>query len=361
MYAFIVDSGIRATHTEFAGRVLTGINYVADANGTNDCHGHGTHVSGIVGGKTWGVAKDVTLVPVRVLDCNASGSTSNMIAGINWVAGQTALRPAVLNMSLGMASKSTTLNAAAAGAYNAGVTVVTAAGNSKTDACTFSPASEPTALTVAASTSGDAQDTSYSNYGSCVDLYAPGSNITSAWHTSDSATAALNGTSMAAPHVAGVAALAWAANGNTTPAEVSKFILSNATPNKLVNLGAGSPNLLVYSMAAGTPATPPTANVSVKSITARTTLTKTSWTAYATIAVRDAAGNAVPNATVTGTFTPGGDKSCVTGSTGSCELGNTAQSTKVTSVSIAVKNISGRFMAYQPSQNVYTSLTIAKP
>jgi subtilisin family serine protease len=167
-----------------------------------------------MGGSTWGVAKSVNLVPVRVLDCTGSGTLSGVIAGIDWVAGST-LRPAVANMSLGSA-KSSTVNAAVAGAYNKGVTMVVAAGNSNADACNYSPSSEPTAITVGATTNTDAR-ASYSNYGSCLDFFAPGTNITSAWYTGTTATNTISGTSMASPHVAGVVALALQANPHFQP------------------------------------------------------------------------------------------------------------------------------------------------
>src|SRR6185369_6941614 len=202
--AFIIDTGIRADHVEFTGRVFEGYSAIADGRGTDDCNGHGTHVSGTVGGTTWGVAKQVSLRPVRVLDCRGSGTWSGVIAGIDWVANNTAVRPAVANMSLG-GGKSTSVNAAVAGAVSKGVTMVVAAGNSSADACNYSPSSEPSALTVGATTSTDAR-ASYSNFGSCVDIFAPGSSITSAWNTSSSATNTISGTSMASPHVTGVAA-----------------------------------------------------------------------------------------------------------------------------------------------------------
>ncbi len=248
--AYILDTGILATHVEFTGRLKPGFNVIADANGSNDCHGHGTHVAGTVGGTTWGVAKGVSLIPVRVLDCNGSGSYSGVIAGIDWVANTTA-RPAVANMSLG-GGKSTAMNTAVKGAVGKGITMVVAAGNDSRDACNFSPASEPTAITVAATTSSDAKPR-YSNFGTCVDIFAPGSSITSAWIGANDATRTISGTSMAAPHVAGVVALALQANPGATPASVTTFLVTNATPNILTSIGKGSPNLLVYSLATSAP------------------------------------------------------------------------------------------------------------
>jgi aqualysin 1 len=175
--AFIIDTGIRADHAEFTGRLLPGFTSISDANGTSDCNGHGTHVAGTVGGTTWGVAKQVSLTPVRVLNCKGSGTWSGVIAGIDWVA-STTLRPAVANMSLS-GGLSASVNAAVAGAVAKGVTMVVAAGNSNANACNYSPASEPSAITAGATTSSDAR-ASYSNYGSCVDIFAPGSSITSA-------------------------------------------------------------------------------------------------------------------------------------------------------------------------------------
>ncbi len=248
--AYIIDTGIRLDHTQFTGRLKPGHNVIADANGTNDCHGHGTHVAGTVGGTTWGVAKGVSLIPVRVLNCAGSGDVSGVIAGINWVANNTA-RPAVANMSLG-GGKSAAMNAAVAGAVTAGVTMVVAAGNSNANACNYSPASAPTAITVAATTSADVR-ASYSNRGTCVDIFAPGSSITSAWASSATASATASGTSMAAPHVAGVAALALQANPAASPLHVTDFLINNASLNKLTSIGTGSPNRLVFSLATGAP------------------------------------------------------------------------------------------------------------
>ena len=204
--AYIIDTGIRATHTQFGGRVISGFTAINDGNGTNDCNGHGTHVSGTVGGSTYGVAKNVTLVAVRVLDCNGSGSNSGVIAGVDWVSSNhTAGQPAVANMSLG-GGASSALDTAVNNSINDGVTYAIAAGNSNANACNYSPARVANAITVGSTTSSDARS-SFSNYGTCLDIFAPGSSITSSWSTSDTATNTISGTSMASPHVAGVAAL----------------------------------------------------------------------------------------------------------------------------------------------------------
>ena len=184
--------------------MATGFTAINDGNGTNDCNGHGTHVSGTIGGTTYGVAKEVTLHAVRVLGCNGSGSTSGVIAGVNWVTANH-VKPAVANMSLG-GGASTALDTPSADSVAAGVTYAVAAGNSNANACNSSPARVSQALTVGSSTSSDARS-SFSNFGTCVDLFAPGSSITSAWITNNTATNTISGTSMASPHVAGVAAL----------------------------------------------------------------------------------------------------------------------------------------------------------
>ncbi len=359
VHAFIIDTGIRPDHVEFTGRLLPGYNVIADANGTNDCNGHGTHVSGTVGGTTWGVAKEVSLIPVRVLDCNGSGTTSGVIAGVDWVAGS-ALRPAVGNLSLG-GGASPSLNSAVAGAVVKGVTMVVAAGNSNADACNYSPAQEPSAITVGATTSSDAR-ASYSNYGTCLDIFGPGSSITSAWNSSTTATNTISGTSMATPHIAGVAALALAANPTASPAAVANFLIANATPNKLSSIGTGSPNLLVYSLASGMPTEPTTQVLAVKSLTGTSSnKAGTNWRAYATPTIRDLSGAVVANATVNGSFAPGGTSSCVTGRTGSCTMssGNISRSTSSTVMSVT--SVSGTNMSYDSSQNTVTTIIILKP
>jgi serine protease len=261
VHAYIIDTGIRGTHTQFGGRVSTGFSAINDGNGTNDCNGHGTHVAGTVGGATYGVAKDVTLHPVRVLDCGGSGSTSGVIAGVNWVT-QNHLSPAVANMSLG-GGVSTALDDAVRNSIASGVTYAIAAGNSNANACNGSPARVSQALTVGSSTNTDARS-SFSNFGTCVDLFAPGSSITSAWMTNDTATNTISGTSMATPHVTGVAALYLATDPNATPATVHAAVVNNASVNKLSGIGTGSPNRLLYSIFGSAPVdTPPTAAFTV--------------------------------------------------------------------------------------------------
>jgi subtilisin family serine protease len=203
--AYIIDTGIHITHNEFSGRASYGYDSVDNDANADDCHGHGTHVSGTVGGSTYGVAKGVSLVAVRVLNCSGSGTISGVIAGINWVTTAHTSGKAVANMSLG-GSVSTSLDTAVKNSIADGIVYAIAAGNNNRDACKFSPARVPEAITVGATTSSDGR-ASYSNYGKCLDLFAPGSSISSAWNTSDAATNTISGTSMATPHVTGVAAL----------------------------------------------------------------------------------------------------------------------------------------------------------
>lgn len=264
VHAYILDTGIRTTHTEFGGRASGAYTTIGDGNGTNDCHGHGTHVSGTVGGATYGVAKAVQLHAVRVLDCNGSGSTAGVIAGVDWVAANR-INPAVANMSLG-GPASSALDQAIQNAVASGVTFTTSAGNSSADACGGSPARVPVALTVGASTSTDSR-ASFSNWGSCVDLFAPGASITSSLAGSDTQTGQMSGTSMSAPHVAGAAALYLQANSGATPAAVASALTSNASSGKLTNVGSGSPNrLLNVAFIGGT--TPPSNAAPVAKFTA---------------------------------------------------------------------------------------------
>ena len=245
---YILDSGIRRTHQEFRGRVTAAFDAINDGQNTNDCNGHGTHVAGTVGGATFGVAKNVSLHSVRVLNCENRGSLSGIIAGVDWVTANH-IKPAVANMSLGSAA-SEAVDQAVKNSIAAGVTYVVAAMNENKDACGHSPARTENTITVGATTSSDSRS-SFSNFGRCVNIFAPGSRIVSASFASDSGTAVMDGTSMASPHVAGVAALYLEANPRATPAEVSRAILGNATVGLVSDTGAGSPNLLLFSQLDG--------------------------------------------------------------------------------------------------------------
>ncbi|MEO4206930.1 S8 family peptidase [Acinetobacter pittii] len=240
--AYIVDTGILSTHQQFSGRVLSGYTAISDGNGISDCHGHGTHVAGTVGGSTYGVAKNVSLVPIRILGCDGSGASSNVIAGLDWIL-KNGKKPAVVNMSLG-GEANTSLDSAVENLFNNGYVMVVAAGNSNTDACSSSPARVSKAITVAATDSTDTR-ASYSNYGSCVDIFAPGSQINSSWIGSNTATKVLNGTSMATPHVAGVVAEMLQSTPTATPQTISTNLLNQASSNVVKN-PSGSPNRLLY-------------------------------------------------------------------------------------------------------------------
>jgi subtilisin family serine protease len=239
--AYIIDTGINTGHVDFGGRATN----VYDSFGGNgaDCNGHGTHVAGTVGGATYGVAKGVRLRGVRVLDCGGSGTWSGVIAGMDYVANN-AVKPAVANMSLG-GGANTSVNNAATNMVNRGITVAVAAGNSNANACNYSPAAASGVLTVAASDINDAK-ASFSNYGSCVELYAPGVNTLSAWIGSTTATRTISGTSMASPHVAGVAALYLAGNPGAAPSTVNSWIINNATTGVITGNPTGTPNRLLF-------------------------------------------------------------------------------------------------------------------
>jgi len=244
--AYVIDTGIRTTHLEFGGRADMVYNAINDGN-TGDCNGHGTHVSGTIGGSTFGVAKGVSLHGVRVLDCAGNGTTSGVIAGVDWVT-RHGMKPAVVNMSLN-GSATQALDDAITSSIAAGFTYVVAAGNANWDACTFSPSRVQGAITVAASDNLD-QSAWFTNWGTCVDIFAPGVNITSAWGTGDNLIATISGTSMASPHVAGAAALYLETNRTASPSNVSGALVAGGTTNMLKNVYFGSPNLLLYTQVA---------------------------------------------------------------------------------------------------------------
>lgn len=253
-HSYIIDTGVFASHSQFTGRIGNGFTSIGDGNGTNDCNGHGTHVAGTVGGTTHGVAKGTTIHPVRVLDCGGSGAWSGVIAGMDWVR-VNHVKPAVANMSLGGGANSS-IDTALANLTNAGVVVVVAAGNQSADACNYSPARAPSAITVGSTVNNDSRS-SFSNFGSCLDIFAPGTSITSAWNTSTTATNTISGTSMASPHVAGAAALYLAVNPTASVSQVTTAVINASTPNKVTSAGSGSPNRLLYSLFSDTGGSPP--------------------------------------------------------------------------------------------------------
>lgn len=242
--AYVIDTGMRLDHSDFTGRVGWGAGPGGDVN---DCNGHGTHVAGTIGGSTYGVAKRVTLVPVKVLGCDGSGYVSDVIAGLDWVIADHSFgTPAVANMSLGFNGPQSSVDVATQSLIDDGVAVVVAAGNSGTLACDTSPARVTNAITVAATDISDAR-ASFSNYGSCVDIFAPGVGISSAWYTSSTATNSISGTSMASPHVAGAAAVALTQQPSLSPGQVASRLASDATPNLVTSPGFGTPNRLLYA------------------------------------------------------------------------------------------------------------------
>ncbi|MGI3081210.1 S8 family peptidase, partial [Vibrio alginolyticus] len=240
--AYVIDTGVNNAHVEFGGRSVSGYDFVDNDADASDCNGHGTHVAGTIGGSLYGVAKNVNLVGVRVLSCTGSGSTSGVIAGVDWVAAN-ASGPSVANMSLG-GGQSVALDSAVQSAVQSGVSFMLAAGNSNADACNYSPARVASGVTVGSTTSTDARS-SFSNWGSCVDVFAPGSQIKSAWY--DGGYKTISGTSMATPHVAGVAALYLQENRSLSPSQVEALIVSRATSGKVTDT-RGSVNKLLYSL-----------------------------------------------------------------------------------------------------------------
>ncbi|MFF9453287.1 S8 family peptidase [Streptomyces flaveolus] len=240
--AYVIDTGVRITHQQISGRASYGYDAVDGDTDAADGNGHGTHVATTIAGSTYGVAKKAKIVAVRVLDNNGSGTTAGVIAGIDWVT-RNHSGPSVANLSLG-GGASATLDAAVRTSIASGVTYAVAAGNSNANASSYSPARVTEALTVGATTSTDAR-ASYSNYGSALDIFAPGSSITAGWNTGDTATNTISGTSMATPHVAGAAAVYLASHASATPAQVATALVNGATTGKVTSPGSGSPNRLL--------------------------------------------------------------------------------------------------------------------
>lgn len=254
--AYVIDTGVLGGHSDFAGRVAAGFDAIGDGRGTTDCNGHGTHVASTLGGSRFGVAKQVTIVPVRVLDCSGSGTVSGVIAGLDWVVAHHGDGPAVANLSLG-GGASAVLDAAVQRVIDDGIATVVAAGNDNgADACNVSPARAPAAITVGATSSSDAR-APFSNAGPCLDLFAPGVSITGAWHTSPTAMNTISGTSMAAPHVAGAAATLLQQQPTWAPARVAEVLIEGATTDLVTSPGPGSPNRLLHRPGALPPAGAP--------------------------------------------------------------------------------------------------------
>lgn len=249
VHVYMFDTGIRFSHVEFGGRASAYYDAIGDGQNGNDCNGHGTHTSGTVGGglagQVTGIANGVTLHSVRILDCSGSGTSAQFLAGLDFVTANHQ-SPAVASMSVGFNGIVSSVDTAVQNMINSGVTTVVAAGNSRLDACNYTPSRVAAAITVAASDSTDHR-ASFSNKGSCVDLYAPGVAVWSAWYTSDTALSRLDGTSMATPHVSGVAALYLQSNPGASPATVQSYIVNNATPNVILQNPTGTPNRLLYS------------------------------------------------------------------------------------------------------------------
>lgn len=250
--SYVIDTGIRLDHNEFGGRASFGFDAFGGTG--NDCNGHGTHVAGTIGGTTYGVAKNVKLKAVKVLDCNGSGTTSGVIAGVEWVMNNRTL-PATANLSLGLNGISTVMDTAVMNMINAGVATAVAAGNSNADACGFSPARTTTAMTVGATRNTDAR-ASFSNFGTCVDWFAPGENVDSAWNTGVSDVRTLSGTSMASPHTAGVASLYLQTHPTATPAQVREALFGYTTKGVVTN-SSSTNNHMLYSLENSTTPNPP--------------------------------------------------------------------------------------------------------
>lgn len=355
---YVVDTGV-SPHNEFGSRLVAGFSAINDGRGTRDCHGHGTHVAGTAAGATLGVAPAARVVPVRVLDCTGSSAGSSVLAGLDWVAAH-GTRPGVLNMSLG-GSASSTLDTAAQRLTTAGFSVVAAAGNSNADACGQSPARAAGLITVAASDKTDAK-ASFSNWGNCVALWAPGTAISSAGYLSASAVVAMNGTSMAAPHASGAVALLLQGSPTMAPAQARQQLLARASANTVTGTpGSMSRSLLFAGLDGGTAVAPtvPTApapapapvavNVAVRSITMSTNVPSVgSWKAIAAVQVVNGSGQAVQGATVLARFSNmAATVTCTTAANGSCSVASAAASWSTLPVlGFAVTGITGTTLAY---------------
>lgn len=356
---YVVDSGI-STHDEFGDRLLSGFDAIGDGSGTTDCTGHGTHVAGTAAGSSVGVAPAAQLVPVRVISCAGSSWGSSVLQGLDWVAAN-GLRPAVVNLSLG-GGASAALDAAVARLTSAGFVVVAAAGNDNRDACAVSPARAPTALTVGATDLSDTR-ASFSNFGRCLDLFAPGMGILSAAAAGGSTLLTMNGTSMAAPHVAGAAALLLQSRPKLTAAQVATQLASQATASQVKSAGASSANKLLFVGPSKQVAFPTPYDVHVASLTTSTRKSgRSAWVATTTVTVHQEEGQPLKGVKVSARYSNvGALRSCVTAATGLCTINSSSLKLDVNAVTLAVTSLSGTAMTYLPADNSLSDVTATRP
>ncbi len=370
--AYVLDTGVRSTHSEFIGRIKPGFSAIADGRGTTDCAGHGSHVSGIIGGRTYGVAKNVMITPVRVMDCNGGGSLSQLLAGIDWIVKNGKL-PAVVNMSIG-SNASDALDQAVANAVKAGFVFVTSAGNVAGDSCLQSPARSFEVINVGSSDNKDGKSY-FSNYGECVDLFAPGSDIRSAWFNSDTEVHDLSGTSMSAPYVSGVVALYLQMNPKATPLQVRYALYNSANQNKMTGfIGNKSPNRLLligtqlnYAVAQKPKHVSPIVIVyrivSVASIKyTKVKVSNTAWKVNAVITISSSNSGTLQLSNIFTSFSVGGSNLiCITDVKGSCSVSSANIPNSIASTTFTVNTISGQSLAYLKRTNKLTSLTVKRP
>ena len=354
----VVDTGV-SPHAQYGTRLRSGFSAIADGQGTRDCHGHGTHVAGTAVGSTLGVAPGASVVPVRVLDCRGSGSGTQLLAGLDWIAAN-GTRPGVVNMSLG-GSAFPALDAAAQRLASTGFTVVVAAGNSNTDACTQSPARAAGLVAVAASDTADAK-ASFSNTGTCVALWAPGTAIGSAGIASNTAVVAMSGTSMAAPHAAGAAALLLQAQPTATAAQVRARLLQDATPSLVLGAPGNTTRALLHASDGAAAPLPPNVAVRPSAITMATSVPLPGlWAASASVLVVNAQNAAVAGARVAGRFSNmTAELACTTAANGRCTLASSAAPWGGTAtLGFAVTRVTGPQMA--DAGNGVRSAQVAQP
>lgn len=354
---FVLDSGISA-HQQFGDRLAAGTDHVRDGHGSTDCRGHGTHVAGTIGGSVAGVAPGATLVSVRVLGCDGSGPISQVLAGIDWILTRQE-RPAIVNMSLG-ANAYPMLDEAVRSLLLAGFHVVVSAGNENTNACLRSPARVPGAITVGASDNTDKRAV-FSNFGSCVDLLAPGQWVSAPDWRSQTAERMLSGTSMAAPHVAGTLALLLESRPTLTPTQLTQQLLAQSTPSVLAQL-SGSPNRLLFAGSATALKFPPAHELNIGLLQGDTAVSRGRWTARATVRVVNASGKPMGGVKVSGLFQgASAPVSCSTAASGLCTLVSLAQTADVAQLSVAVQALEGAAFTYRRERDQARAITIQRP